>query len=308
MSVKLNLIYSNSIKWKKDTQMINTIVPTNSFPKNNLAPPLRKAGPIKHWRKQLIPEDNRTFSKSVMHYFDTPGNTVNLRNSPDNCISCDDNGNSNFYNIYIAGISETAQPSYPDATSNDYDTVNNTCRACNPEAHVIKTARTKMDKNYYTDSRAYLKSRCKTYDENIVLSKLTDNPNRYIDTNGIAIPPSNSVNGSQVFNTNCYNNQCGDNTNTIGTTIYKPNNRQFAQQGAASSSARIAKLKYETITKNGSSFKSALGASAANAGRYMGTTEAPYFIKSKYQQPLCHIRNGISVKYNTNCRSLVINP
>ena len=95
------------------------------------------------------------------------------------------------------------------------------------------------------------------------------------------------------------------------TTIYKPNNRPFAQQGAVDGGSRIAKLKYDTITKNGNSFRSAYGAQGANAGKYRPDGGAPYFLKSK-TFPCCkgagcsnsqcaRHRNGQQHFFNLNC-------
>jgi hypothetical protein len=102
--------------------------------------------------------------------------------------------------------------------------------------------------------------------------------------------PIDSSTGPQVFlTTNCYLN-CSQ--NSLPTTIYKPNNKKFAVQGAVSSSSRITRLKLDTINKNGASFNSAFGHAATNAGRYAPEGNAPYFVKTKYQKPVCYRRNG----------------
>lgn len=49
---------------------------------------------------------------------------------------------------------------------------------------------------------------------------------------------------------------------------YKPSNPQFGVQGAVSSSDRLLRKKYDTITTVGSSFRSAFGAQTANALAY----------------------------------------
>jgi hypothetical protein len=65
-------------------------------------------------------------------------------------------------------------------------------------------------------------------------------------------------------------------------------------QGSVSSSARIDRLKYNTITNNGGSFYTAWGAAGANAGRYQGTSNGPYFLKNKYYvcDPSLYHKNG----------------
>ena len=74
--------------------------------------------------------------------------------------------------------------------------------------------------------------------------------------------------------------------------VVKPNNHQYFQQGAVDSSSRIARLKYNTVTKNANSFNSAMGMAAANAGKYRPDGNAPYFIKSKYQECIPFIRRN----------------
>ncbi len=61
---------------------------------------------------------------------------------------------------------------------------------------------------------------------------------------------------------------------------YKPNNSQFGVQGAVSSSDRLARKKYDTITTVGSSFRSAFGAQTANALAY-GSSAYGYTLKER---------------------------
>jgi len=282
MSLKLSLTYSNNIDWKSQTQMKNTIVPANSFPTNNYTGIQGQARPLKHWRKQLIPNQKVGFSKSVMHNFDTPGNTINIQYNTDDCENCDANKTSSYLKQYIPKMSPYSDPQYPSPTANEsfFDASLNkwVCVACNPETHVIKTASTIVNKNYYTDTNGYLKSRCRTYDQKLPSAKYNSTANE------ANLDP-------EFLMLNCYSEKCPNQK-----TIYKPNNSQFVQEGAVDSSSRIAKLKYDTITKNGHSFQTASGLAGANAGRYMGTPEAPYFIKSKYTGLVCHRRPGNHTK------------
>ena len=61
---------------------------------------------------------------------------------------------------------------------------------------------------------------------------------------------------------------------------YKPNNPQFGVQGAVSSSDRLARKKYDTITTVGSSFRSAFGEQTANALAY-GSSMYGYTLKER---------------------------
>jgi len=90
------------------------------------------------------------------------------------------------------------------------------------------------------------------------------------------------------------------NTNTVVTTFtgssapllqpegnrvyYKPNNPQFAQQGAVTSSSKIARIRYDTITNSASSYRTAFGMHVSNALAY-GVPANGYTIKDKLGFP-----------------------
>jgi hypothetical protein len=291
------------------------------------------ARPIKHWRKQLVTVNNSSRARpGIGMPMDLPGGSVYLGDTEENtdCTKCLDylTGSDEFsQGAETTGLKDNIlRTNTIDPTSNlIYDCVNNkpVCIACNPENNIIKPATTVLSKKYYTDTRSYLKSRCVTYDQ-----KLSTNPVpgvEYFSADGQPLYPDDSLLGPQVRATqNCFKNcnicsKCsvcptcniagtvcsnvssclnfGNNTTCYTTpsiTIYKPNNRQFAVQGAVSSGARIDRLKYNTITTNGGSFYTAWGAAGANAGRYQGTTNGPYFLKNKVNicQPQQYHKNG----------------
>lgn len=68
------------------------------------------------------------------------------------------------------------------------------------------------------------------------------------------------------------------------TIHYKPNNPQFAQQGAVSASSHTARERYNTITNNTVKYRNAYGLSVANALAY-GVPENGYTIKDKIGYP-----------------------
>ena len=65
---------------------------------------------------------------------------------------------------------------------------------------------------------------------------------------------------------------------------YKPNNPQFAQQGAVTAGSKIARKKYDTITNTASSYRTAFGLHVANALAY-GVPANGYTIKDKLGYP-----------------------
>jgi hypothetical protein len=92
------------------------------------------------------------------------------------------------------------------------------CNACK----IKRSANTNLQKNYYSSSEL-LKARCKTYTQGLT-------------TNGYD-PNNNSI-----------NKNCCDNSNNCG--VYKRSNSQFNKQGAVSSSTRLLRLKYQSVSTN----------------------------------------------------------
>ena len=66
---------------------------------------------------------------------------------------------------------------------------------------------------------------------------------------------------------------------------YKPNNSQFATQGAVSSSDLVLRKRYNTITDSAASFRNALGQSISNALAY-GVPANGYTVKDKIGYPM----------------------
>ena len=271
--------------------------------------------PMKHWRRQLNVNGKSGRSAASVDVANRPGGTVFRGYDLSNNCACEENGSNNLYvtfdNKFLQSNNKSIKPpanipTAPGTTNNkvqnngsiqigdptdpnsyEIQTGNyNTKRiCCTKENNVIKSAVTLLSKSYYSDNKAYLKARCKLYNQkqsvNDISGNTYDSPN--IGTNSVEFQTNNCS----------YPYQTGK-ANTCNTTIYKPSNAQYATQGAVDNGTRLAKLKYDTITKNGASFKTAFGEAAANAGKYHGDYNgaSPYFLKSKYQRPLTYRRNG----------------
>jgi len=169
-----------------------------------------------------------------------------------------------------------------------YDTA---CIACNPENNRIKSGICTLSQSYYETRSGYLQSRCRTAAQRLSTTKKAGCV-YYANVNNVPFQflyPTNAPNGPQVYQSkNCSNPKTYNNNalnqpaNNYCSTIYKPNNTQFAQQGAVSGSTRLQKLKADTITSNGFSFYSAYGATMANAGNFQGTNESSnYYVKNR---------------------------
>ena len=180
------------------------------------------------------------------------------------------------------------------------------CIGCNPQNNVIKSASSLLSRAYYSDTTGYLKSRCKTYQQNASINRTSGVT--YLGPNGQHIWATSSANGSQVYQTNdIYNprvnpHACGGSgASGASTVIFKPNNYQYSVQGAVDSSTRIEKLKLNTINTNANSLRSAFGNEAASACKFTGSGDTPYFLKNKYQPPICSETNLIA-RYRQNKR------
>ena len=267
------------VTWKSIST--NSAVPSNSRPNLNASGPAFKAQPINHWRKQLIPNSNsggRNRRAGVGIPFDTPGgsiylgdvtaNTTCLLNASDSTVGIKENS-VKYDNTFFV---------YNDPSG----CISNTC---NPIRKIIKRGTTIINKEtpYYPDTKSFLRARNQLYEQK--LTALPVSTITYLDANNKLLIPSDAIDGPQVRKTQ----NCGNCT----TTIYKPNNTTFAQQGAVDSSSRITRLKLNTINKNAASFKTTFGTTAP---KYTGSSETPYFIKSKYQVCVPAKVNGRTLK------------
>ena len=202
-----------------------------------------KARPIKHWRKQLIPTPHSGSGISAVGMpFDTPGSEVFLgRNSSSNCATCSGSNASITKSSNEAEKNNTIFSYISDKLFDEKKAL--VCVACNPEANIIKSSSTLLGKKYYPDRTSYLKSRCKTYTQN-----LSGNPikgHNYFNGTIPIWPSNNNTTGSQVFSTT----DCCKVSGFSSTLIYKPNNSQYGRQGAVDSSDRIARLKMNTLNR-----------------------------------------------------------
>lgn len=264
--------------------------------------------------------DNSTQKRmSRVYFMDTPGSTVYktnddtckcIQNTGHNSFEIADAFNENNFATKSPKIQNNGQPKIQNngqidvpttinsepALDTDYhiytgvfDTV---CIACNPEVNVIRSGIVTQSQSQYSSMSQYLESRCRTYAQRESTTKIPDGTYYPSPTNNVPFTflyPDNNPRGPQVYEPkNCANPKIYNNNalntppNNYCSTIYKPNNPQFARQGAVSGSTRLQKLKSDTITSNGFSYYSAYGATMANAGNFQGTNASNnYFVKNR---------------------------
>lgn len=278
------------------------------------------ARPLKHWRKRLKPAyrtSNSNASMGVNQVIESPGGTTNLGAFSNDCIKCISNDNDSYIGHvknYIVKTSKNHTPFTnqdpnfiiewinPDLTFMDktgsplaYEENNGSpvCVQCNVANDSLKRVRpnsTILKKNYYSDTKNYLRSRVKRYNQNQLLSPKSGQD--YFSSTGKLLYPTDDENGSQNFNsTNCREVACeGTGTGNLilpksqQLVIYKPNNIKFCQESAASSSLYLTDLKYNTINNNASSFYQDWGTNGANAATYktsLSDHTNTYFLKSR---------------------------
>ena len=244
------------VSWKNTSKLVT--VPSWSRPIQSSSLQLGntlRARPMKHWRKQLIPEANSGSGVSSIKIQDTPTSSI------ENSAICNSLGKP-----ITRGIVGTFE------INNNLVSCDDTC---NPEKNVIKSSLTSVNDNSHISTTSYMKSRCMLYNQKLSVTPIEGNVYFNQDISGI-VWSSNDPKGSQCRKTIDCSEKCN-------VAIYKPNNDQFANQGSINSSARIYRLKYNTIYGNGSSLNTAWGAVAVNSGKFITFTNGPYNDKYKLQ-------------------------
>ena len=239
-----------------------------------------KPNPIKHWRKQLIPNQPVNSRRvSVRQAIDTPGGTTRL----DAKIPLNNNP--------ICKEDVNHIPNY--VKNNDMSIDNkirlqNGCSIYNPQ-RIQRSASTIVKRDYHQTHSAYLRSRVKLYNQNQTLSQRKDNeyyenPNQNVSEKLQVLPPTNSRSeGSQLFNSTSIIDPSFSENCKCPNVIYKPNNVHFSNEGAVSSNLRTFNLQRQVINKNAHSLKKDFGTSAVNNSQYRGVGEAPITTKTFYQ-------------------------
>jgi len=126
---------------------------------------------------------------------------------------------------------------------------------------------------YYTDSKQYLTSRTKTFEQNKY---------NFFDTGNVAAEPGSAAAITNTYYANGTVVDCAKKA----PVYYKPNNSKFAQDGGVSASSLLARLKYDTIQDVASKSTSvtSLGSAVANAMSYGVSTDL-YTQKDKIGYP-----------------------
>jgi hypothetical protein len=280
---------------------------TNNDPTNNYETGFGLARPIKHARKgrsfnvltydpstQQYIEINRGVKSStggsmVKQMMDNPGSFSVSQNTPsevDNVTKLD----NDCKDCRGIGIVASYYPNNYYLTENPEPNSQTPSFCCNEERKARRRAlpaSTKLNKNYYTTLQQYRENRCQTYDQRAF---------NFV-SNAAYVPgakPGSALALSNTYVANCQPNIITNEdplTNFSGCrlVVYKPNNPQYAQQGAVSSSTRMLKLNVTTIETNAASFKkNAQGVKITTSNITTSSQPGmPFILKNKVPQ-LCN--------------------
>jgi hypothetical protein len=189
---------------------------TNNDPTNDVAYRHGLPRPIKHYRRGTITDPSRRTSSRIVSISQTMDTPGGFvqSTSEETCST----GNE-FVSSWspIRNLTQKPQPGEM-ACATDGHAIGS---EANKAIRRVRSAGTILKKNYYQTSGEHLYNRCKTFDQ--VESHYSPSP----------------LNCATI----CEN-----------TSVYKPSNERFAQQGAVSSSTRIMDLKRTSIQKGTASY------------------------------------------------------
>ena len=272
----------------------NLNVPTNARPiipgfDGNTTNNRRRANPIKHWRKQLVPTVGN-YSRSavtVRNAIDAPGanskqtKTETVSESGNNCLK-----SNNIKHFLTNNMVNNCSKQDPNKKLCDPTTIRRSATTI-INTHFDKTLKKRVSSNYHQTHASYLRSRVKLHNQNQTISQIKGN-NYYLNEEVIQSgqsesliikPPTDSSSGSQAFNSvYCADYDCPD-----GNVIYKPNNTGFSNQGGVSSSLRTLNIQKNAVNKGAVALKDKFGTAVRNNSRYRGLNREPVTTKSFYQ-------------------------
>jgi len=249
---------------------------------NNSTDGFMRSGPIKLYRKEIasVVPNRCNGGKISIDDINNPGQTVttNSGNGLSTVVDFNWINNTTEHPGECIGLTNTRFSNASDSCM----TVESNARTRVRSAGMIKRNYNvnKNNDTYYTSSRQYLESRKRLF---------TQNQFNYIQSGNRNAVPGTPDAIYNIYSPNGINHCQPDGNNPTKPSYvqlyYKPNNPQYAQQGAVSSSSRIARLRYNTITDNGGKFASGIyGTATANALAY-SSRDASYTIKEKVGYP-----------------------
>jgi len=202
--------------------------------------------PIKHYRNGI--KSNDTFNQQVKSYTGHNHMVSRMLDYPGGAFF-NDNANGNLQTACInckgVGVVSTYQPS-TDLTDNPNKITQTNELCCNAEYKSLQRvlpANTVLKKNYYTTTKAYLYNRCNTFEQR-QFNYITSGNNTSLPGSPSAIDNTYRANCNPNFvvlsaDTTPENIEVLSNQSQCSPVMYKPNNYNFAKQGAVTASTYI---------------------------------------------------------------------
>ena len=298
MSALLNHNQKKIIAWKGQTfsqitasLQLNTAYGTTPLARSGFF----KARPLQLYRKEIA-------SKTIPHNNSRTSTKFDEINSPNGYLvqtSCKSTGIENTLDINLTTNKYDLGSSSCNNSTQCISTVNNALKRVRSSGMIKRRFdTTRNNDTYYTSNSQYLYNRNMTFQQN--------------QYNFLKSGDPSSIPGTQSATNNSYAaqgiNHC---KSSYVPTIYKPNNSEFAQQGGVSSSTRLLRKKYDTITDVAGRYRTSYGASMANSLAYgVPIADQPNTIKSKIGYPVkCTPvvdKYGNQRRQSENCNPVII--
>ena len=293
MSAILNFKPKRYTSWKGKTfSQITADIRENTVmsPGPTLTPHLiMNPQPLKIYRKEIatvsLKTCNRRTSIRISDLMETPGGNIVNSLIPD----LQTNGLVNINDPTIPNLSDDDNRYVLPTTGANTNLVNRCLSTQNNALNRVRSSgmiRRKFDINknndtYYTSAGQYLDSRNKTFTQN------TYHMLRKGDASSV---PGSAKSQENVYASNtiahCGKSSAADALTTSYVPVYyKPSNTKFSEQGGVSSSTRLLRLKYDTITDAGQKLEGTFGRANANAFAYSTTNSSLYALKAKTGYP-----------------------
>ena len=274
ISMDTNFTPYTFFAWKgKTLQQITSSIRKNKISNSNSTSSsiIMAPNPLKMYRRELASQTPTSCNPRI-------STKIDVINGPNGYIISDISRNGLVNTLDInTSTSKTDRPNTCTtnncATSHQQNALRKV-RSCGMNKPKF-TSDTNNNVAYCTSTNQYLVSRSRTFAQNQYINI------RKGDTSAKPGDPASQLN---EYATNGISHcSTKDVSNNYVAIYYKPNNYQFAQQGAVTSSSLVARKKYDTINTAASKTASDYGNAAANALAY-GTSES-YTVKTKTGYP-----------------------
>ena len=274
MLARLNMNEIPIFKWKGKTfQQITSNIQMNTNSNTSMYN-LRMAQPLKIYRREIASKPIQTCSQKHVRFdeMNTPNGYIISTASTQN------------------GLKETLDFNYVNNSTEHPRTcysLSSTAVCLNPAKNALNRVRSSgiikrhfnanaNNDTYYTSTKQYLESRNRTFSQNQFNYIREGNPNAQ---------PGSPASADNIYTPHGLNHCAKSLTSQPYVPLYyKPNNSQYAQQGAVTASSKITRLKYNTMTTNAMKMRTSYGNAVANASAYGGSDNI-YTLKAKTGYP-----------------------